>query len=217
MTASLLVVDDDASIRKIVSDRLRALGYRTESASDGEEALQRIEAWEPDLLVLDLQMPRKDGFAVLEALSGRPDRPAVIVLTAHGSIDAAVRAVKMGAEDLLTKPFDAAQLEHVIRTVLERRGLKQRVARLETELSERHTFVSAVTGPMRETYQKALRAGASDATLLLTGGSDDVGERAHGSRAEPCRARPARPRQPRELGRVHARADGRGRAALPAL
>ncbi len=92
VSARILVVDDDPAIRKILCDRFRALGHAIESAQDGAQALATIDAQDVDVVLLDLQMPAVDGFAVLEALRSRATPPTVIVLTAHGSIEAAVRA-----------------------------------------------------------------------------------------------------------------------------
>jgi two-component system NtrC family response regulator len=168
ISARILVVDDDATIRKILSDRLRALGHAVETAPDGRQALARIESG-VDVVLLDLQMPGLDGFGVLEALAGRADAPAVVVITAHGSIEAAVRAVRAGAAEFVTKPFEAAHIEHVVTTVLDRLGLRQRLETLEMELSDRHHMVVGRSRAMQEAYGLATRAAASDATILLVG------------------------------------------------
>ena len=170
-SARLLVVDDDAAIRKIVRDRFKALGHEVAVAADGDEALGWLAANEADVVLLDLQMPKADGFEVLASLARRGDAPAVIVVTAHGSIEAAVRAVKAGATDFVTKPFDAAQLEHVVDEVLDRLGLKRRVSSLEQELSTRHSLVLGTSRAMAEAHETAMRAAASDATILLRGES----------------------------------------------
>ncbi len=88
---TVVVADDDPAIRKIVRDRLVAAGHVVEQAADGVEALAAVEHLSPELLLLDLQMPVTDGFAVLETLRERLDAPIVIVITAHGSIEAARR------------------------------------------------------------------------------------------------------------------------------
>ena len=106
-SARILVVDDDAAIRMVIADRFKALGYQTAIARDGDEALQKIEEFEPALVLLDLRMPGKDGFAVLEELKAREVRPAVVVITAHGSIEAAVQAMRMGAQDFHSQALRA--------------------------------------------------------------------------------------------------------------
>ena len=170
-SARLLVIDDDPAIRKILRDRFLSLGHEVAVAADGDEALAWLESNEADIALLDLQMPKTDGFEVLAALARRGDAPAVIVLTAHGSIEAAVRAVKAGATDFVTKPFEAAQLEHVVDGVLDKLGLKRRVKSLELELSTRHTLVRGKSRAMAEAHETAMRAAVSDATILLRGES----------------------------------------------
>jgi DNA-binding NtrC family response regulator len=170
-SARLLVVDDDPAIRKILKDRFRALGHVVDTAADGAEAVTKLEQEGADLVLLDLQMPNMDGFGVLQAIGARPDPPAVVVITAHGSIEAAVRAVRAGAADFVTKPFEAAQIEHVVAGVLDKVGLRRKVASLETELSDRHHLVLGKSRSMTEAHDMAIRAAASDATILLRGES----------------------------------------------
>jgi DNA-binding NtrC family response regulator len=169
--ARLLIVDDDAAIRLVVQDRFQALGYQVETARDGDEALAAIDAFEPAVVLLDLRMPGRDGFAVLESLRERPDRPAVIVITAHGSIEAAVKAVRMGASDFIAKPFELSHVQHVVEKALETEGLRRRVARLETELSGRHCLVPGDSAAMRQVVSIAERAAGSSSTVLLLGES----------------------------------------------
>ncbi len=169
--ARILVVDDDAAIRLVVRDRFKALGHQTDVAKDGNEALEKIESFDPDVVLLDLRMPGKDGFGVLEALKLQKSSPAVVVLTAHGSIEAAVQAVRMGAVDFLSKPFEPSHVEHVVEKALETRRLKRRLATLETELSERHSLVTGDSPAMRRVVSVAERAAQADATVLLLGES----------------------------------------------
>jgi DNA-binding NtrC family response regulator len=171
VSARILVVDDDAAIRKILRDRFRALGHAVDVATDGGDALAQLERQSADLVLLDLQMPNVDGFAVLQALATRPDPPAVLVITAHGSIEAAVRAIRAGAADFITKPFEAAHIEHIVAGLLEKIGLRRRLASLETELSDRHHLVLGKSRAMAEAYEIATRAATSDATILLRGES----------------------------------------------
>ncbi|MEO8656099.1 MAG: response regulator, partial [Ramlibacter sp.] len=109
----IVIADDDPGIGRILRDRLSDSGYQVEHVLDGIEALRRAES--ADLLLLDLEMPRMDGFAVLEALQGQPAAPLVIVITAHGDMSKAVRAMRAGAYDFIGKPFDAATIQLVVR------------------------------------------------------------------------------------------------------
>jgi DNA-binding NtrC family response regulator len=169
--AAVVVADDDRAIRKIVRDRLTAAGHAVETAEDGGAALALIEQAPPDLVLLDLQMPGLDGFAVLEALSKQADAPLAIVITAHGSIEAAVRAIKAGAFDFITKPFEAAHLEHVVDKALATHRLRRDVGLLRGELDGRHRLIAGSSAAMRHAIDLARRAAASDATVLLTGES----------------------------------------------
>ena len=171
VSARILIVDDDPAIRKILGDRFRALGHAIESAQDGAQALATVDAQDVDLVLLDLQMPAVDGFAVLEALRSRATPPTVIVLTAHGSIEAAVRAVRAGATDFITKPFDGAHLEHVVAGALEKVGLRRQIESLTHEISVRHHLVLGQSRAMADAHQTAMRAAASEATILLRGES----------------------------------------------
>ena len=170
-TARVLVVDDDPAIRKIIADRMRAQGHDVEMAVDGEAALAAVTTFEPDLVLLDMKMPKKDGFEVLEALRRVESPPAVVMITAHGNIERAVRAIQLGAADFIAKPFEASHLDHLVSRVLEAVGLRQRVRELETQLSGRHTLVRGSSRAMKEALGLAGRAAASNATVLLLGES----------------------------------------------
>ena len=112
MNAKILIVDDDQDITTMLEDRLQASDYGTLVASDGIQALEKVEQEAPHLMLLDLDMPRLGGLEVLKRLptvKQAEDIP-VIVMTAHGSIEAAVEAMKHGAYDFLTKPLDITEL-----------------------------------------------------------------------------------------------------------
>jgi two-component system response regulator AtoC len=114
MADRVLVVDDEQSLRKVLSATLQREGYEVEVASDGEEALAALERDGADVVVTDLVMPRMDGLTLLrKVVKSHPDVP-VIVVTAHGKIDSAVTAMKAGAFDFVTKPFEHADLKAII-------------------------------------------------------------------------------------------------------
>ena len=110
LNAKILVVDDDPDIRKILQDRLEALGHRVVTAENGQEALERVPQEEPDLMFLDLQMPRMSGMQVLKKIKDHSEL-AVIIITAFGTIEKAVEAMKEGAFDFITKPFSPDHLD----------------------------------------------------------------------------------------------------------
>ncbi len=173
MKAKILIVDDDPDIAMMLEDRLEASGYGTVIARDGIEALELVEKEAPNLLLLDLDMPRMHGLDVLKKLPGvRPseDLP-VIVMTAHGSIESAVEAMKDGAYDFLTKPLDKDHLLLVIRKALERDSLKRQVACLRSEVDSRYAAVIGTSPAFRTVMEAAQRAAKSDVGVLLLGES----------------------------------------------
>jgi two-component system, OmpR family, response regulator len=120
-TPSILVVDDDAELRALITDFLRANGMRVESAGDGAEMDARIAAERPDLVVLDLMMPGEDGLSILRRLR-KPGGPAVIMLSAMGEDTDRIIGLEVGADDYLPKPCNPRELLARIRAVLRRRG-----------------------------------------------------------------------------------------------
>ncbi len=165
--ARILVADDDPFIPRILQDRLRAAGHDVAIAKDGEEALALIDG--VDVLLLDLQMPKKDGFAVLEALRGLPSAPTAIVVTAHGDVDKAVRAMKAGAYDFLAKPFEGEQVELVVARALERQRLKLDVDRMRGEIAGRHGWVRGPDPAMAKLAATVEKIAPTNATVLLLG------------------------------------------------
>lgn len=115
----ILVVDDEESIRRIIQTRLSLKGYTVITACDGDEALQRFQEHPCDLVLLDVMLPRQDGFSVLESLRQSSDVP-VLMLTACGDLQDRVLGLQLGADDYLLKPFSLAELEARIRCLLRR-------------------------------------------------------------------------------------------------
>ena len=120
-TPSILVVDDDADLRSLITDFLRANGMRVESAANGVEMDARLAAERPDLVVLDLMMPGEDGLSILRRLR-KPGGPAVIMLSAMGEDTDRIIGLEVGADDYLPKPCNPRELLARIRAVLRRRG-----------------------------------------------------------------------------------------------
>ncbi len=171
MKASILIVDDDPTLRRALEDRFRFWGHFVDTAGGGEDGLRQAENQAYDLILLDLSMPGMGGIEVLKTLRERRNSAHVVVLTAFGSIDRAVEAVKAGADDFLTKPADFELLERVVARSLERRRLTRANAAL-TEARHRTTRLVPGDSPrMKELLDTAERAAKSDATLLITGES----------------------------------------------
>ena len=168
----VLVVDDDPASRRMLEVRLRALGCEVALAADGQEALGLIEAQTPPtLMLLDLRMPRLDGMEVLRKLRKSGAEFPIIVITAHGSVAAAVDAMKEGAYDFIPKPFDSKHLEIVVRKALERETLKREVEFLAEETDKRYRLVVGNSVAMKDAIETARKAAASKTTVLLLGES----------------------------------------------
>src|SRR5436190_20801104 len=134
----ILVVDDEANARTALAELLRDEGYTIETAADGFKALPKLEDFAPDLVLTDLRMPGMDGLELMrKAREDDPER-AVIVMTAFGSVDSAVAAMRQGAADYLTKPINLDELVLVLDRALRRRRLRREAGQLRQRLSERH-------------------------------------------------------------------------------
>jgi DNA-binding NtrC family response regulator len=167
----VLIVDDDPASRRLVEVRLRPLGCDVAIAGNGEQALAAIRKDLPDLMLLDLQMPKMGGIEVLRALRTEGIDVPTIVITAHGSIETAVEAMKEGAYDFITKPVDGAHFDIVVRKALERQGLKRGLELLTEETDNRYRLIVGRSRKMTEAVDTARKAAASSATVLLLGES----------------------------------------------
>ena len=125
--ARILIVDDDPHIAESLRERFSARGFYTGVAVDGVEALEQVREQKPDIVLLDLQMPKMDGFGVLEKFREEGIDCTVIVITAFGNVEKAVEAMKAGAYDFLQKPFEPSLLEETVRRALERQKMKRAI------------------------------------------------------------------------------------------
>jgi two-component system, NtrC family, response regulator AtoC len=169
--ARVLIVDDDAASRRLLEVRLRPLECDVATAGNGEQALAAIRKDVPDLVLLDLQMPKMGGIEVLRALRKEQINIPVIVITAHGSIETAVEAMKEGAYDFITKPLDANHFDIVVRKLLEREGLKRELELFSEDADKRYRLVVGKSPKMNEAVETAKKAATSKATVLLLGES----------------------------------------------
>ncbi|MGE3411116.1 MAG: sigma-54-dependent transcriptional regulator [Dehalococcoidia bacterium] len=170
---TVLVVDDDESLRRVVEFNLQEEGYRVLTATDGPEGWRLFQAEPVDLVLTDVRMPEMDGIELLTRVKTmQPDLP-VIMLTAHGSIDSAVGAMKLGASDYLTKPFNRDQLRAAVRKALEVAALTSENRYLREVIADRLSFANMIAGSraMRAVTDTAGRVAQSDATVLLEGES----------------------------------------------
>ena len=167
----VLVVDDDAASRRLLEVRLRPLECDVATAGNGEQALTAIRKDVPDLMLLDLEMPKMGGIEVLRALRKEEINVPVVVITAHGSIETAVEAMKEGAYDFITKPLDANHFDIVVRKALEREGLKRELELFSEDADRRYRLVVGKSDKMNEAVETAKKAATSKATVLLLGES----------------------------------------------
>ena len=134
----ILIVDDEANARAALSEILREEGYETETAADGFKALGKIGSFAPDLILTDLKMPGLDGIGLLKESRSASPTTVVVVMTAFGTIDSAVEAIKGGAENYLTKPLDPVTLVAVVERAMEKSRLLEETALLRERLRERN-------------------------------------------------------------------------------
>ncbi|MBA3296455.1 MAG: sigma-54-dependent Fis family transcriptional regulator [Acidobacteria bacterium] len=167
----LLIVDDEAALREAIAERLTDHGFVVEQAGSGEDALERLASFAFDVLITDLKLPGMDGRQVLDAAIERYPDLIAIVITGYGTVKDAVEAIKQGAADFITKPFQFDTLMHVLRSAMERRRLKSENAYLRSQLEERYRFEGIVgrSRPMRELFQLLETVAATSSTVLITG------------------------------------------------
>jgi len=188
---TILVVDDDAAMREVLEMRLQEWGFSVLLAADGNEALQIVESKNPDIVLADLIMPHISGLELLQRLKSDDRFRPVILITAEGSVDVAVEAMKQGAEDFVTKPLDYPKLRAILeaaRREIELRGFSER---MNTQLDRGAGFGEFIgnSKPMREVYDLIRSLGANDTTVIITGESGSGKELAaktihlHSSRA----------------------------------
>jgi len=171
---TILVVDDERLVRWSLQQKLEQWGYHVSLAEDGATALARIQLDNPDLITLDVKLPDMTGIAVLSELRNRNVHVPVVVITAFGVVDDAVRSLKLGAYDFIEKPINFEKLENSIRNALETRRLRTEVARTQ-EIQRSEFSVSRIVGvsqhilEVRELIKKL--AGSEASTILIQGES----------------------------------------------
>jgi two-component system response regulator PilR (NtrC family) len=167
----LLIVDDEAALREAIAERLGDHGFLVEQAASGEEALERLAAFAFDILITDLRLPGIDGRQVLDAATERYPDLIAIVITGFGTVKDAVEAIKQGAADFITKPFQFDALMHVLRSAMEQRRLKSENAYLRSQLEARYRFEGIIgrSEPMRELFELLETVAATSSTVLITG------------------------------------------------
>ncbi|HOO57479.1 MAG TPA: sigma-54 dependent transcriptional regulator [bacterium] len=171
MPDRILVVDDKQSIVEILETVLREDGYAVSSAFRGEEAIKKLEEESYELLLCDIRLPDIDGMKILEYAVSREEGPAVIMITAYGSIENAIECMKLGADDYITKPFNLDELRAVVRKVLGNVKLLRENAKLRAELKQKYDF-SGIIGKskqMQEVFEKIKRVAPTNTSVLISG------------------------------------------------
>jgi DNA-binding NtrC family response regulator len=169
----VLIVEDDPATRSGLTELVRAWGFTAEAAADGAEALERVTIFRPSIVVTDLVMPTMSGIELLKALQPEVENIKVILLTAQGTVDTAVEAVKAGAEDYLTKPLDPNKLQRLLERLAEINQQKRENQALRRQLNDRGRFGRIIghSPAMRALYQVLEQAAPTPASMLILGES----------------------------------------------
>jgi two-component system response regulator AtoC len=167
----LLLVEDEAPLREALAERLAEHGFVVVQADTGERAIEQLAEFAFDIVVTDLRLPGLDGTRVLEAALLRYPEIVGIIVTGYGTVKDAVEAIKRGATDFVTKPFQFDELLHALTSALEQRQLKSENAYLRSQLQERYKFEGIIgrAPAMREMFQLLETVSASASTILVTG------------------------------------------------
>jgi two-component system NtrC family response regulator len=169
----ILVVEDDPGLRFTVTDTLEEAGFAVRAADNGPEAIRLLEAEAFDVVLTDLRLPGKDGLEVLREAREKNPPPSVITMTGYGSIESAVAAMKLGAEDYLTKPFSMEALLLLLGKVLRVRSLEEENRDLKRRIVSRSLFEEMVgkSKAMQEVFELVSLVAETDATVLVLGES----------------------------------------------
>lgn len=167
----ILVVEDDESLRRVTQVQLQQAGYEVATASCAREALAMLEKSPQDLVLTDLKMPGMSGVELLRRIKADYPEIIVVVVTAFGTIESAVEAMKLGAYDYITKPVNAEALRMVVGRALEHHRLKEEVGNLRRSLDRKYGFESILgrSDALLETLEAAARVAPTDATVLIRG------------------------------------------------
>ncbi len=167
----ILIADDDEGMRYFLSEALKKEGYPFESAADGREALKKLESGEFRIVIMDIKMPHVDGLLAMERMKERDPDLLIVLMTAFGSKRVAIEAMKKGAYDYFTKPFDLDEMRIVIRRAVERCRMRGEVKALQRRLEEDFPSIRGESAAMRKVFGRIQKVADSDVTVLVTGES----------------------------------------------
>ena len=168
---TILVADDDPVIGKILKDRLTSLGYRVMLAVSGKAALECVDRYDPQMALLDIEMPDIDGIEVLKEIRRRRRDFPVVMITAYGSIDRAVQAMKEGAYEFIQKPFRPEHVALVVQKVMEQQRLRTKIEILTEETDKRYSLIVGKSAKMSQAVEAARKVASTSSTVLLLGES----------------------------------------------
>src|SRR5438067_3685523 len=169
----VLIVEDEENERTGLAELVSSWGYTAETARDGQEGHEKVLAWSPSIVITDLKMPRLGGLELLEKVAGDSQTVAVIVVTAQGTIDSAVQAMRMGAYDYVTKPIDTSRLRTILQNASALLGTRVELEATRRRLRDTGSLGSLV-GPskkMQEIFRLTEMVAPSTASVLITGAS----------------------------------------------
>lgn len=191
-TARILLVDDDENLGMIVSDRLMNAGYRITQARNLREALEYLERESHHLVLLDIYLPDQSGLEGLRSIRARHAALPVIIMTAHGTIDLAVEAMKEGAYEFVTKPLDFKRLGLLVQRAIEGNELRTEIDYLRRAADEPFTEIVGKRTGLKKVMELAERVAPSDTIVLLRGetgtGKEVIARAIH--RLSPRKGRP---------------------------
>lgn len=166
--AKILIIEDDAKIRAILKEILEEKDHDVDDAVDGQEGFKKLSTGSYDLCLCDIKMPKMDGLEVLDKTKEAGIPTNFIVISAHGTIDIAVEAVKKGAFDFLSKPFDLGRLEITLRNALDKTSLVKETRNLRKKISGKHEIIGT-SEPIMQVKEMIEKVAPTDARVLITG------------------------------------------------
>ncbi len=173
MPAKILVVDDEAKMRRVLQLFLEEQDYTVAQAENGEEALEKIDRINPDLVICDIRMPRLNGIEMLRRAKERASELPVIIMTAYGEVKTAVEAMKLGAENYITKPLDMDELSILVGRAIEKRSLIRENIQLREELDGKFRSSNFIgqSDSMQKVFRLIDKVAQTSTTVLITGES----------------------------------------------
>lgn len=166
--SKILIIEDDAKVRNILKEILEEKNHEVDDAADGADGYKKLEQGDYDLCICDIKMPKMDGIEVLEKAKAAGITTNFIIISAHGTIDIAVEAVKKGAFDFLQKPFDLGRLEITLRNALDKSSLVQETRTLRKKVYKRYDIVGE-SKPILDVREMIDKVAPTDARVLIIG------------------------------------------------